>query len=391
LWRTAGEARQQAGNRVIGDMQTAQQQLLHHLPVELHVFERRDGASAFIQGVDTAQGFSPVEMAESEERQALWEMVGRFIGQKSGPGEAVGVFHKLYDHILQAQATRDCYFYKGLPLVWLSDFYKILGYVATAHRFLMLALIEEAIRSCGTISPGLGEKGSGTYLRLVWPGLLSDKDFHRYAKQSFDLSQANGQESRYPEWVLQKLDTDWMTRRPSDQEVGIFVSNRRYIAHLISGLGDGSGRNLEQLAAYLMSCVPGFRVACRVRSRSTEYDAICSVEGHAGDFRSELGRYVVCECKDWQAPADFTTMAKFCRVLDSVKARFGVLFSKNGISGSGQTQNAEREQLKIFQDRGIVIVVINEADLASVAEGTNFVSLLRRKYEQVRLDIAGSH
>jgi hypothetical protein len=369
------------------DIQTVQQQL----PQELHVLEKRDGASAFIYGVDAANGFSPVEMAESEERQALWEQVGLFFRKKSGPGEAVGVFHKLYDHILQAQATKDCWYYKGLPLVWISDFYKALGYVAIAHRFLMLTLIEEAIRTGGTIPPGTGMQGSGSYLRLVWPGLLSDKDFHRYAKESFDLSQANAQESRYPEWVLQELDTDWMTRPPSDHEVGIFVSNRKYIAHLKNGLGDGTGKKLERLAAYLMSCVPGFRVADRVRSRSTDYDVICFVEGQAGDFRSELGRYVVCECKDWQVPTDFTTMAKFCRVLDSVKARLGILFSKNGISGSGQTQNAEREQLKIFQDRGIVIVVIDDADLTSVAEGANFVSLLRRKYERVRLDIAGSH
>jgi hypothetical protein len=33
-----------------GDMQAAQHQLLQHLPPELHVFERRDGASVFIQG-----------------------------------------------------------------------------------------------------------------------------------------------------------------------------------------------------------------------------------------------------------------------------------------------------------------------------------------------------
>jgi hypothetical protein len=50
------------------------------------------------------------------------------------------------------------------------------------------------------------------------------------------------------------------------------------------------------------------------------------------DFRSELGRYFVCECKDWKGPADFASMAKFCRVLDSTKSRFGILFSKNGIS-----------------------------------------------------------
>jgi hypothetical protein len=68
------------------------------------------------------------------------------------------------------------------------------------------------------------------------------------------------------------------------------------------------------------------------------------------------GRYFVCECKDWDKPADFTTMAKFCRVLDSFKARFGILFSKGGYSPeTAAPQDAAREQLKVFQDRGIVV------------------------------------
>jgi hypothetical protein len=114
------------------------------------------------------------------------------------------------------------------------------------------------------------------------------------------------------------------------------------------------------------------------------------MEGPDLDFRSELGRYFVCECKDWSKPADFTTMAKFCRVLDSTKARFGILCSRSGISGRGRSVFAEREQLKVYQDRGIVIVVLDARDLRSVAAGVNLVSLLRERYEGVRLDLKGA-
>jgi hypothetical protein len=133
--------------------------------------------------------------------------------------------------------------------------------------------------------------------------------------------------------------------------------------------------------------MPGCRTRRRARTGSTDYDVLCSMEGFEVDFRSELGRYFVCECKDWDTPADFTTMAKFCRVLDSFKARFGILFSKSGISGANRTTDAAREQLKVFQDRGIVVVVINLEDLKSVAAGKNLISLLRNRYEAVRLDI----
>jgi hypothetical protein len=114
------------------------------------------------------------------------------------------------------------------------------------------------------------------------------------------------------------------------------------------------------------------------------------MEGFDVDFRSELGRYFVCECKDWSSPADFTVMAKFCRVLDSTKSKFGVLFSREGISGVSDSAFAAREQLKVFQDRGVVIVVVDRNDLAAVASGANLIQLLREKYEAVRLDLRGS-
>jgi hypothetical protein len=182
-----------------------------------------------------------------------------------------------------------------------------------------------------------------------------------------------------------------MTELPSPEEANVYVVNTHYIKTLLNRLGDGKGGALEQLAEYIMMCMPGCRTARRQRSLSTDYDIVCSIDGYEVDYRSELGRYFVCECKDWKTPADFTTMAKFCRILDSVKSKFGIIFSKKGISGEAHSRHAEREQLKVFQDRGMVIVVIDENDLNDIANHANFVNLLRRKYERVRLDLIGEN
>jgi hypothetical protein len=96
---------------------------------------------------------------------------------------------------------------------------------------------------------------------------------------------------------------------------------------------------------------------------------------------------VSSEESHWNTPANFTTLAKFCRVLDSVKSKFGILFSKDGISGSGRSTDAERELFKVYADRGIVIVVVDWNDMESVAEGANFFAMLRTKYEEIRLDL----
>jgi hypothetical protein len=127
-----------------------------------------------------------------------------------------------------------------------------------------------------------------------------------------------------------------------------------------------------------------------VLTPSTDLDVVCSMEGFDLDFRSELGRYFVCECKDWNAPIDSGTFLKFCGVLESVKSRFGILFSKRGISGDGQNRDSGLEQIKVFQSKGMVVVVIDEKDLEQIATGINFISLLRAKYEWVRLNRTGA-
>ena len=129
----------------------------------------------------------------------------------------------------------------------------------------------------------------------------------------------------FPERVLVELDQEWMVEVPSLMELNTFYCNHVYVSHLLSKLGSDMGKSLEYLGHYLLSLIPGCRAYLRKRSKSTDYDVVGLLEGPSLDFRSELGKYLVCECKDWDKPADFTTLAKFCRVLDSVKSRFGIL------------------------------------------------------------------
>jgi hypothetical protein len=250
----------------------------------------------------------------------------------------------------------------------------------------MLTLCEDAIRGDGYVS----SEGTGIYFRLVWEYGLSDEELRRYSTQIFDIYKANSAAARFPEWILQELDQDWMREFTSPKEAFIYAANVYYIKWLVAQGGDKSGEILERLAEYILSCIPGCRTQRRRTSESTDYDIVCSMEGLNVDFRSEFGRCFVCECKDWESPADFTTMAKFCRVLDSTKSRFGILFSRSGISGAAGTKYAAREQLKVFQDRGMVIVVVDIKDITKLSNGENFLNMLRAKYEGVRLDLAKS-
>src|SRR5262249_2390027 len=160
------------------------------------------------------------------------------------------------------------------------------------------------------------------------------------------------------------------------QEAGVYHIARHYCEFLMGRLGAGDGKDLERLAEYLVGAMPGCRTYRRARTYSTDHDVIGSVEGPIADFRSELGRYFVCECKDREkGKASFPDVAKFCRVLDSVKAKFGIIFCTTGHSGEAEAVDADREILKVYQDRGIVLVVVDRDDLQRVAEGANFISM----------------
>jgi hypothetical protein len=289
----------------------------------------------------------------------------------------------MYDHFLSYQLKTETRVHKGMPLVWLADCYLALGFSSLSKRFLMLTLIEDAILMGGDIDP----VETGSYFRLVWRHGMTDAELKKYAIRAHELWEQYPTKALFPEWILQELDRNWLVEIPTPNEAAFYVANTVYVKHLLSKLGEPTGQVLEKLAEYVLSCMPGCRTARRQSTYSTDYDIVCSIEGPEVDFRSEFGRYFVCECKDWDNTVGFSSFAKLCRVLDSVKARFGILFSKKGISGEGKTTDAKREQLKVFQDRAMVIVVVDQNDLEYVANGGNFIGLLRDKYERVRLDL----
>jgi hypothetical protein len=350
-------------------------------PDLLDLLIKRDSGAKFLDLLP--QKYPPKTVATPTQEQRVWELIGLYYREAGRFNEALLITSALYNQMILYQQESGNRVHKGMPLVWMSDFYLSMGYPTHSKRFLMMTLCEDSIREKGVVSPEI----SGVYFRLVWRHGLSDTEFKRYAKEIYKLSSKNPIDSMFPEWILQKIDKAWITEIPSTAESGFYTINKLYINSLLAQLGSKTGQELEILADYLLSCLPGCRTTLRQRSKSTDYDIVCSMEGFDVDFRSEFGRYFVCECKDWHKPADFSTMAKFCRVLDSTKSRFGILFSKKGITGEGRTSDAAREQLKVFQDRGMIIVVVSKKDLEFVSKGGNFINLLRAKYEKVRLDL----
>jgi hypothetical protein len=330
-------------------------------PAELAtLLNQRDGAAAVIARLkDTG-------LASVTER--TWDFCGQHFHQS-------GRYHQ--------QSSRNQRVHKGTALVRIADAHWALAHRHLAKRYMMLTACEDAIRDSGNIPA----ESTGTYFRLVWYYGIADCVLRRYAHKIWSRASANPVQSRSPEWILQELDQEWMTEYPTPEEANIYVLSSHYCQSLLTQLGSGDGKALERLAHYLLACVPGFRAYMRTRSHSTDYDVVCACEGSSLDFRSELGRYFLCECKDWKGPADVTAVTKFSGILRAAKCKFGIMFSKQGVTGSRRTTDAERALLKSFQQDDVAIAVVSEADLQRVVSGANFIAMLRSKYEQIRLDL----
>lgn len=341
----------------------------------------RSGATFIL---DNLPDIFPTEtIGLDKEAQTCWARIGNYFKNQRRFHEAIPIYNALYEQLIESQKIIRKHIHKGIPLVWMSDCFEQMGFQTYRKRYMMLNLCENAILYKGKIDPD----ASGTYFRLVWRIGLTDESLNDYAKKIYDLSKNNPEYSLYSEWLLQQLDKNWMTEIPSPAEAGHYWTTDIYIQELMSKLPDKKGKILEALAEYILSCMPGCRTKIRKTTISSEIDIICSIDGLEADFRSELGRYFICECKDLKRPVNFSDTAKFCRVLDSVKSRFGIIFSPKGISGQKNRRYSGNEQQKLFQSRGIVLIVIDEEDFKFVASGGNFINLLRDKYEKVRLDL----
>ena len=334
----------------------------------------------------------PHEAATLDSPQGwLWEQIGYLFRVCGKFYEARAIYESLYIQLLKYQEKTKQRIHKGMPLIWISDCHLFLGHPLHAERYFMLTLCEDALREKGIIKPGI----SGVPPRGVQYYGMSPFEIECYMKRVWELASPNLDKEFYPERILGDLGPDWIRASPAPSEAGLFYTNRDYLRSLIAQFGKSGGEALEYIALYLMSLIPGTRVHRRKKTNQSDHDVVGSFEGPALDFRSDLGRYFVCECKDWATKADFTTVAKLVRVLDSVKSRFGVLFSRNGITGGrkskgieqGKALNAEREQLKAFATYGIAVVVVTLADLHEIVKGANFLNMLRTRYEDVRLDL----
>jgi len=191
---------------------------------------------------------------------SAWEAVGLYYITEGRHYEALSIFATCYEQLQRAQHQGSFRIHKGKPLIWMSDCYWHMNWLVHAKRYLMLAFCEDLLNDHGTIIPH-----RGAFYLGKWRHGMAENLFGSLSREVIGSTHFHPG-AMFPEALLQDVSEDWLTETPDPREVGAFTINRRYAGLLIDEMGEKSGRALERLAHYLLSCMPGVRTRRRLIS-----------------------------------------------------------------------------------------------------------------------------
>jgi hypothetical protein len=351
------------------------------LPGELQVLLTRHEAASLCS--EWLRKKHPKEAFRESDSEALfnWDITGMWFSSKDRLHEALSIHRELYTLQCAAQSGHG-WIHKGLALVRLRDWHRLLGHPWHEERYLLLTLIEDAVRAKGSIVP---EK-TGVYHRFRWERGRSDAEFRDIAERVWRVFSENSDLHEFPEDILSRLGSNLSKRAATYAEVDLYEINVEYASALYKRAANKDWKALERLASYELSCVPGFDVEMQRRTDASIFDVLIRLRGQFVDFRKELGTYMIGECKDLEKPVGTESIAYLAQNLTFHECSAGILFSWKGISGSEDMKFATLTVLRAYHHGGKFILVLAEEDFWNAAAGVPLQEILRERYEQVRFD-----
>jgi len=146
------------------------------------------------------------------------------------------------------------------------------------------------------------------------------------------------------------------------------------------------GEALEDLAIELLSGIPLLEFAeKRVRTQTSEIDAVFHVEAAPGTLCQEWGGLLLVECRNREKKFDAAAVSRFAQILRDGDAKVGIVMSVAGITGEAG-RDARGQIAREFLASRRVIIALDEADIEAVISGErNLYELLRERDRALRL------
>lgn len=153
------------------------------------------------------------------------------------------------------------------------------------------------------------------------------------------------------------------------------------------------GKVLEDLAFCMLFNDNLFECKRNCRTSTNEIDilvlwSICAKLSDLNKTFDYMGESFLCECKNYDKKISVTFVGKFYSLMKMSGAKFGVMFSVNGISGRGKWDAGKGLIKKIALKDNVYIIDFNKNDFNKVLSGnSNFFSIINDKYEELKNDV----
>ena len=150
------------------------------------------------------------------------------------------------------------------------------------------------------------------------------------------------------------------------------------------------GSALEELSELILRCTRGFYVTRKIRTGTNQLD--CTIRNDY-DIKltvyNELGSILIAECKNEKQTPGNTYYYKLEGILERSTGRdergVGILFSRDEVAST--CRQVARE---FFIRNNIIIVNFYDKDLKEIVEGNNFLIMLQKKIQTIKVDIRTS-
>jgi CheY-like chemotaxis protein len=144
------------------------------------------------------------------------------------------------------------------------------------------------------------------------------------------------------------------------------------------------GELLEDFVVEMLSGIPLLELAeRRMRTQTSEIDAVFRVHAAPGTLCQEWGGHVLVECRNREEKFDAAAVKVFGQTLRDSDAKIGIVVSMAGVTGN-IGRDAEGEIGNIFRRDHCAIIVLDEVDLLAVLHGQNLYEMLRERDTAVR-------
>lgn len=102
-----------------------------------------------------------------------------------------------------------------------------------------------------------------------------------------------------------------------------------------------------------------------------------------------IGEGFLCECKNYTGTVNVTYIGKFYSLMKVSGVKFGIIFSRNGISGKNIWEDGKGLVRKIALKEDIYIIDISWDDFKSIYDRKkNIMNIMNNKYTAMKYDIS---